>query len=352
MEALKLTPNFQLSYHWEADRQALRGTRIYQTLEKQVSSSKLLSPRFFALLTEIVNIAKSIEEQVVTRDFYIALAKGDKAGLKTSVEKLLDFHPSFARASAEVKAEYANLTVRYLTLSASPSIQGKSSGPPARSTVRACRHAMRNVLRLSERLRKLDQRLTLRLPELGAMVSGTPMFRCSCGNFLIERRATCPLCGRVPRGNPLSVAKCDPTLVDIVSRRVWLELAVSNLFRENGFETIVGARVHGPSHVDHEMDVVAFDLANGVSAAVEVTAGAATLSQMEELMLRKPEFPFQNYLLVTLGPSDPKALRYGQTHGVWVFGELRKTRKHLVRWIKDYRKHTGRLAKLASPGTK
>jgi hypothetical protein len=350
METLQLTPNFQLSYHWEADRQALRGTRIYRTLEKQVSSSRLLSPRFFALLTEMVNLAKSIEEQVVSRDFNIALAKGDKAGLKTSVEKLLDFHPSFARASAAVKAEYASLTVRYLTLSASHSAPGKRSGQPADVANRACRHAMGNVLRLSERLRRLDQRLSLRLPELGGVVSGVPLFKCRCGNFLIERRIACPLCGKMPRGDPLSVAKCDPTLVEIVARRAWLELAVSNLFRENGFETIVGAHVHGPSHVAHEMDVVAFDLANGVSAAVEVTAGAATLSQMEELMLRKPEFPFQNYLLVTLGPSDPKALRYGQTHGVWVFGELRKTRKHLVRWIKDYRKHTGRLAKLASAG--
>lgn len=344
MEKLQLTPSFQLSYEWSADRESLKATRLYKTLDSGVKSSFLLSPQFFALVTEMVNLSKSIEQLCTSRDFSVALGKGEATEMQTAIQNLMDFHPIFSRARKEVKTQYATLTFEYVKLQRESTIAFSKRRSFRRETGRACRQCKRNVLQASERLRRLDTRLSKLVPSLGSVISSIELFECDCGNFQLGRRSICGFCGKTPKGNPLSATKCDPTLVAIVSQWVWFELAVSNLFKENGFKTIVGSRVHGPSGASHEMDVIAYDEVNHVNASAEVTAGNGSLSQLSEVMLRKGEFPFQNYLLITLGPSDHSAVNYGQTHGVWVFGDLRKSRRQLIRWIKEYRRHTTRLS--------
>ena len=346
METLKLTSNFQLSYHWEAGRESLRASQTYQTLHERVRSPVLLAPRFFALVTEIVNLQKSIEEQCVKRDLSVALGKGDEAQIEAAIKEQLKFHSPWSHAPDAARAEVARLVASQLKLKPSEAWQDpKRAEKEAR---KGCRQARQTILRFSKRMRQLEVQLRSRIPSLETVVDGLTLYPCKCGDFVLNQDKACGTCGGKPKGDPLSMARCDPVLVQLVAQRVWLEIAVSNLFRENGFETIVGAHVHGPSGVDHEMDVIAYDTRNQLSASVEVTAGSGTLSQLQEVMLRKAEFPFQNFLLVTLGPADPKAVEYGRTHGVWVFGDVRKSQQHLANWIRDYRKHSGRLLKAAT----
>jgi hypothetical protein len=352
MPTFELSPGVSLQYELAPDRAEMYASPTIRHLRQR---GVWFEPGVFSNLTELVSLVGGLGSLLQIHESLVKVASGRTSGDEPAAKQIFDLLLKDASESGEDpllptpgepvdtesdEAGEDSLLPPGLRVVNSESDEGfrvEFDRNHLRTRIRA---SIDGILVKSQQVLSLEDALQAQLTTSLPFVARGDLYVCACGFASRGRIDPCELCGGTLDPNPKVMPEDEPHIRRLIEQDIWLELAIENLFVQRGFRTVVGAKWKGMSGLDHELDVVA-KLDGMFTVGVEVCSTGADMDEISKLLIRREEFPFQHFVLVTLGPSTQRAADFARFHNLAVFPKIRENVDKLSDWIATVQQRHG-----------
>jgi hypothetical protein len=199
----------------------------------------------------------------------------------------------------------------------------------------------RRIAHLSRAAFRREESLKSLVSTSKELLERCELYACRCGCFQQATAGGCEACGTALTRGPSAAVRGAEAFATLINKGIYLELDVSRVLDDNGFEVHTGEHVQGLSGVDHEIDVLARSRAGNLSLLVEVTRKPANMEELANLVLRKADIPAHGYALVSSNSLTEECGRFAAAHGIAVFPSIQDRPESLVEWLKAIQQERG-----------
>jgi hypothetical protein len=324
MAAFTLTQGLSLNYEFPPERMELYASPTVRRLRER---GVWFDPDVFPNLSELVSVVGGLSSLLQIHENLVKVAAGQASGDDAAAKQIFDL---LLKDSSESDGD-TTIPPGILLIESSEdeSVKVDFDRVQLRDRVKA---SIEGILTKSQEALKLEDLLQARVDTPLPFVARGDLYVCACGAASRTLASTCQLCGGKMDPNPRVLPEVEPHIQMLVQQDVWLELAIENLFIRQGFETVVGAKWTGMSGLEHELDVVA-RLPGMFTVEVEASSTGADMDEVTKVLIRREEFPFQHFALVTFGPANERATVFARFHNIALFSNIRENVQKFSDWI-------------------